>query len=181
MKNVTQNGDNYIVVNRYDYGGIYPSVGSSIGIDDSPRFNQLRLLYREFIITGVKIEVTPNDRESVPVGGGQPSNLLQNYSVYDDINIVSGWTVPTYNDRYVSETFKQLDPSKSHVIYRDNKPLAAQMNTPWFDANPSNFTISTGGPRAVTAIGWRVDQPLNLANYGSMRITYYTTFRGQKV
>ena len=68
----TQNigtGDNFIVVNRYDYSGIYPQVGSGIGVDDSPRFNQLRPAFREFAITGVKIEMTPNDRENVAVNG----------------------------------------------------------------------------------------------------------------
>lgn len=100
------NGDNYVTINRYDYGGIYPGVGSSIGVDDSPRFQQLRAGFREFAITGVKIEVTPNDRDNVAVNGQVSQNVLQNFNVYDDINIVSGWTVPQYSQRYTSDTFK---------------------------------------------------------------------------
>jgi hypothetical protein len=59
-------GDNYITINRFDYSGIYPAVGSSLGVDGSARFNNLRTNFREFAITGVKIEITPNDRDSVP-------------------------------------------------------------------------------------------------------------------
>lgn len=94
MNNVGLNGDNFTTVNRYDYSGVYPGVASSIGINDSPRFNQLRGLYREFIITGVRIEITPNDRETVPEAGQPVENMLQAYNVYDDINITTGWTVP---------------------------------------------------------------------------------------
>lgn len=182
MTNTGIAGDNYVVINRYDYGGIYPAVGSSVGVNDSPRFNQLRTLYREFAITGVKIELTPADRESVPdINGNAANNLLLNFSVYDEINIIQGWTVPNYQNRYLSQTFKQLDPNKTALVYRDNKPLAKQMNTPWMNANPSAFTVSTGGPRAVTVIGWRISNPNQQANYGSLRVTYYVTFRGQKV
>lgn len=62
------NGDNYIILNRYDYSAIY-SVGNSIGVDSSPRFVSLRSQFREFAITGVKVELTPNDRENVAVNG----------------------------------------------------------------------------------------------------------------
>jgi len=81
-------------------------------------------------------------------------NVLQGFNVYDDINIVSGWTVPNYSDRYLSESFKMLDPNKATTVYRNNRPLARSMNSPWFDANPSALTTSTGGPRAVTVLGW---------------------------
>lgn len=54
--------DNFLVLNRYDYGAIYPPIGTSIGVDSSPRFNTLRFAFREFAITGMKIEITPNDR-----------------------------------------------------------------------------------------------------------------------
>ena len=81
--------------------------------------------------------------------------MLQNFNVYDDISIVQNWTVPAYGTRYTQESFKQLDPNTPHLVYRDNRPLAKQMNTPWFDANPPNFTTTTGGPRAVTVIGWK--------------------------
>ena len=57
--------DNFVTFNRYDYGGIYPAVGSSVGIDGSPRFNALRPNFREFAITGMKVEITPNDRQNV--------------------------------------------------------------------------------------------------------------------
>ena len=69
MERVGLLGDNFVTINRYDYGGIYPAVGSSIGIDNCPRFNDLRAGFREFAITGVKIEITPNDRENVAVNG----------------------------------------------------------------------------------------------------------------
>ncbi len=86
----TQNagtGDNYIIINRYDYSSIYV-VGNSLGVDSSPRFVNLRSQFREFAITGVKIELTPNDRDNVAVNGNVTNNLLQNFNVYDDINIV---------------------------------------------------------------------------------------------
>ena len=88
-------------------------------------------------------------------------NLLQNYNVYDDTSVPSGWTVPVYKDRFKSDTYQQLDPNSPAVVYRDNRPLARSMKTPWFDANPSSFTVSTGGPRAVTVIGWLVTNPYN--------------------
>lgn len=61
------NGDYYKTFNRYDYGGAtwYGAV-DSIGVDSSVRFNNLRPNFREFAITGMKIEITPNDRDSVP-------------------------------------------------------------------------------------------------------------------
>ena len=62
MNVVGQLGDNFVTINRYDYGGIYPGIASSIGIDSCPRFNSLRPFFREFALTGVKIEITPNDR-----------------------------------------------------------------------------------------------------------------------
>lgn len=54
------------------------------------------------------------------------------------------------------------------------------MNTPWFDANPPNFTTTTGGPRAVTVVGWKAvnTDAEDDVNYGSIRVTYYVTFRG---
>lgn len=40
MNNVgtSVSGDNYVTINRYDYGGIYPGVATSLGVDGSPRF-----------------------------------------------------------------------------------------------------------------------------------------------
>ncbi len=181
LGNVGLSGDNYVTVNRYDYGGIYPGVASSIGVDNSPRFNDLKTLYREFIITGVKIEITPNDRDTVAENGVVQQNLLQNFNVYDDINIVSGWTVPALASRYVSDSYKQLSPCTPHLIYRSNRALARQQKTPWFDANPTSFAVTTGGPRAVTVVGWKVNDQNSVANYGSIRVTYYVTFRGQRV
>jgi hypothetical protein len=35
------------------------------------------------------------------------------------------------------------------------------MNTKWFDANPPAFTTTTGGPRAITVIGWKVENEAN--------------------
>ena len=132
----------------------------------------------------MKVEITPNDRESIAVAGQVTPNLLQNFNVYDDISIVNSWTVPAYQQRYTSETFSQLSPDKAQVIYRNNRPLARSQNTAWFDANPPAFSTSTGGPRAVTVIGWRVvdeqQQPPG-TNYGSIRVTWYVTFRGQRV
>lgn len=89
--------------------------------------------------------------------------------------------MPAYGTRYLQESFKQLDPNTPHTVYRDNRPLAKQMNTPWFDANPPNFTTTTGGPRAVTVIGWKAvnsGSQEDDVNYGSIRVTYYVTFRG---
>lgn len=62
-----QQGDNIVVINRYDYGAVL--FGSSLGVNLSDRFNQLRKAFREFAITGMKIEITPNDRENVAVNG----------------------------------------------------------------------------------------------------------------
>ncbi len=101
-----QAGDNYITINRYDYGAVF-GLAASLGVDNSARFGMLRKLFREFAITGVRIELTPSDREGVTNADGSPiRNMLNNFNVYDDINIQSNWVVPTYNQRYLSETFK---------------------------------------------------------------------------
>jgi len=73
-----------------------------IGIDSSPRFNSIRAQYREFAITGVRIELLP---------------LV---------------TVPTYDTRFVGETFKMLPGDKPHTVFRNNRPLAHSENSPWF-------------------------------------------------
>lgn len=76
-----------LVINRYDYSSVF-GVASSLGIDQSPRFNALRVLFREFAITGVRIEVVPNDRNNTAFVNAAPeNNLLMNFSVYDDISI----------------------------------------------------------------------------------------------
>ena len=125
----------------------------------STRFNDLRVLYREFAITGLKIEIVPSKRMTTAdvsnTGGG--NNQLMNFNVWDTINAESGWSVPAYGIRYIDDSFKPLDPTKPHVIYRNNRPLAQSMNSPWFDANPATFTVTTGGPRALTVIGWKMD------------------------
>jgi len=42
MLQVGLSGDNFVTINRYDYGGIYPGVASSLGPEGSPRFMSLR-------------------------------------------------------------------------------------------------------------------------------------------
>lgn len=102
-----------------------------------------------------------------------------NFNVYDDIApIPVGYTAPTYDTRYVGESFKALDPNKVHTIYRDNKPLAKSENTPWLPANPPNFNNPNPGPRAVTIVGWKVDGSNSVQSYGTIRVTWYITFRG---
>ena len=66
------------------------------------------------------------------------------------------WTTPTYAERFINESFKMLDPREAHTVFKNNRPLAASQKVGWFDANPSAFTVSTGGPRAVTVVGWNV-------------------------
>ncbi len=112
-------------------------------------------------------------------GGG--NNQLMNFNVWDTINAEAGWSTPPYGIRFIDDSFKPLDPTKPHVVYRNNRPLAHSMNTPWFDANPATFTVTTGGPRALTVIGWKLDSPSGTFNMGEIRVTYYVTFRGQKV
>lgn len=146
-----------LVINRYDYGSVF-GVNSSIGIDSSPRFNALRTLFREFAITTVRIEIVPNDRNNTAFINAAPeNNLLMNFNVYDDISITPNWTVPAYTDRVMNSSFKLLDTNRTHTVLRNNRPLARSMNTPWFNANPPNFTTTTGGPRAVTVVGWKID------------------------
>ncbi len=89
--------------------------------------------------------------------------------------------MPAYDVRFQGETFKMLEGNKGHTIYRDNRPLARSQKTPWFDANPANFTTTTGGPRAVTVVGWDVQATSGSAIYGQLRVTWYVTFRGQLV
>ena len=90
--------------------------------------------------------------------------------------------MPNYGTRFTADTFKLLDANKAHTVYRSNRALARSMNTPWFNANPSNFTLTTGGPRAVTAVGWKIrNQPVGVATYGEIRATYYVTFRGMRI
>lgn len=93
----------------------------------------------------MKVEITPAARESVvladsTVTTGSP-DMLENFNVWDDINMVDGFTPPSYDPRFKSDTFKILDPRKPHTIYRDGRQLARQMNAPWVDANPPNFNI----------------------------------------
>lgn len=112
---------------------------------------------------------------------GGANNQIMNFNVWDTINAESSWQVPPYGIRFIDDSFKPLDPTKPHVIYRNNRPLAHSMNSPWFDCNPSNFQNSTGGPRALTVVGWNITGVTGTANYGEIRTTFYVTFRGQKV
>ena len=101
-----------------------------------------------------------------------------NFNVFDDIDPIAAYQVPNYASRYASETFKALDPNKVHTIYRDNKPLARSQSTPWMTANPASFNDPNPGPRAVTIIGWKVDGSNSTQAYGTIRVTWYITFRG---
>ncbi len=60
MGNLDPNGDNKAVFARYDYSSLFPGVGTITGINDSVRFNDLRVHYREYAITGIKIEIVPS-------------------------------------------------------------------------------------------------------------------------
>lgn len=120
-------------------------------------------MYREFAITGLKLEIVPAVRTQVEEGsgqGGNNNNMLEMFNVWDSINVTTGWTIPNFTARFDNETFKMLDARNSHTVFKNNRPLAVSQNTPWFDANPSAFTVSTGGPRAVTVIGWKVSSPV---------------------
>ena len=106
-----------------------------IGIDSSPRFNSIRAQYREFAITGVRIELLPLVQMAVTSmndAGGVQSNVLQNFNIWDDIDATTAWTVPTYDTRFVGETFKMLPGDKPHTVFRNNRPLAHSENSPWF-------------------------------------------------
>lgn len=109
MGNTT--GDNFVSIARYDYSSLFPGAGTVIGVNSAPRFNSIRNQYREFAITGVKVEVCPLVQTSVAAmndPGGVQQNVLQNINVWDDIDATSNWTVPDYTTRFIGETFKML-------------------------------------------------------------------------
>lgn len=108
----------------------------------------------------MRVEIIPADRDTVveySVAGANPSNLLLNFNVYDDIApLESNYQVPNYDTRYIADSFKTLDPNKTHTIYRDNKHIARSENSPWIPANPPNFHNRNPAPRSVTIVGWNV-------------------------
>ncbi len=59
MGNLDSAGDNTATFARFDYSGLFPGVGTIVGVNNSLRFNELRVHYREFAITGIKIELVP--------------------------------------------------------------------------------------------------------------------------
>ena len=58
-------GDNAAVFARFDYSGLFPGASQIAGVNDSPRFVELAPLYREFAITGLKIEIVPANRQAI--------------------------------------------------------------------------------------------------------------------
>lgn len=79
--------------------------------------------FREFAVTGMKIEIIPACRDVVPTNAtpARTPNMLENFNIFDDINMVDNFVPPGYEARFKNESFKILDPRKSHTIYRDGK------------------------------------------------------------
>ncbi len=137
----------------------------------------------------MKVEIIPAARESVvladsTVTTGSPDQL-ENFNVWDDIDMVDSFIPPSYDPRFKTDNFKILDPRRPHTIYRDGRQLAKQMNSPWVDANPPSYSVVNELPKATTVIGWKVSNPQGGSSsrtvYGSIRVTWYVTFRGQKL
>lgn len=86
--------------------------------------------WEQYAVTGFKVEYLPTSTV-----GGNPDGSLRVSSVnslwmFDDIDTLNT-TLYTQRQIVTLEGTKMFDPKGKHVLYRNNKPLAKQMNSPW--------------------------------------------------
>ena len=147
---VTQN----FIFARYNYGGNYgPDPANQktvIGVETTRRFNQTRLNYEQYIITGVKLEWIPANVPATVINttttntGAVVSNLRP-ILFYEDIDT---YQIEEFKEEQilVKDSWKLWTPNRRAKVYRNNKPLAKQQSSKWMESATTIVPAYTVNP-----------------------------------
>lgn len=100
-------------------------------------------------------------------------------SIFEDIDT---YNVSGYNQAQIValESFRLKQANRTWSVYRNNKPLAKQMKTPWIDSvGAIGQASSNGAPKACVAVTTSYRGFTEDATIGYFKVSWYINFRGQ--
>lgn len=127
-----------MVFSRYDYEGLFSQ--SNYGVNSGPRWAAVKKNYEQYAVTGLKVKYIPTGvMPTISSGSQSAANPLLNFGVkslflFEDVD---NYKIASYTEEQIVslESFKALSPLRQFKVYRNNKPLAREMNVAWQDTN----------------------------------------------
>ena len=105
---------------------------------------------------------------------------VKSVNVWEDIDTlnIANYTI---TQKVALDSFQHWPVNRVSKMFRDNKPLCAQQNAKWADAQTQILGPTTGLPQAAVGIQVMANRDaatLVNAIVGWFHVTYYVTFRG---